>query len=121
MINKQEWRMEIVTANEYQRLAARTINNALGVSELEHHALHGMVSEVGELHSLYQKIYQGHNYCTIHAMKEVGDLLWFIAEYCTVNGWELEEIMQMNIDKLIARFPEGFDPDKSLHRKEGDI
>lgn len=48
-----------MTGNEYQKLAARTINNNLGVSELEHHALHGMVSEVGELHSLYQKNISG--------------------------------------------------------------
>lgn len=68
-----------------------------------------------------KKIYQGHNYSTTHAMKEVGDLLWFIAEYCTVNNWELEEVMQLNINKLIARFPDGFEADRSLHRKEGDI
>lgn len=107
--------------NEYQRLAGRTINTSLTRWEQILHALHGMVGEVGELHSLYQKIYQGHDFDVVHAKKEVGDLLWFIAEYCTAQGWELEEIMQMNIDKLKARFPEGFDSEKSLHRKSGDI
>ena len=53
--------------------------------------------------------------------KEVGDLLWFIAEYCTANGWLLEDVMQMNIDKLKARYPEGFDPEKSQNRAAGDI
>ena len=53
--------------------------------------------------------------------KELGDLLWFIAEYCTALGWDLENIMQMNIDKLRSRFPEGFEIEKSLHRKDGDI
>lgn len=108
-------------ANEYQKLAARTINNNLTKLCKEYHALHGMVGEIGEIHSLYQKTYQGHEYTEEHMKKEIGDLLWFIAEYCTVCDWKLEDIMQMNIDKLKARFPEGFEVDKSLHRKEGDI
>lgn len=44
-----------------------------------------------------------------------------MAEYCTANGWELAEIAEMNIEKLIERFPDGFDVDHSLHRKAGDI
>lgn len=110
-----------MTGNEYQKLAARTINKELIGVQNEHHALHGMVGEIGELHSLYQKIYQGHNFDEVHAKKELGDLLWFIAEYCTSNGWELEEIMELNIEKLKARFPKGFESEKSLNRKAGDI
>ena len=113
-----------MTGNEFQLLAARTIDKKLCVIDTEAHALHGMVSEVGELHGIYQKAYQGHGTrieTEEHRKKELGDLLWFVAEYCTANGWELEEIMQMNIDKLKARFPEGFNPEQSLHRKEGDI
>lgn len=110
-----------MTGNEYQRLAARTISSDLNTIQKEYHALHGMVSEIGELHSIYQKMYQGHTTTVEHAQKELGDLLWFIAEYCTVYGWELEDIMQMNIDKLKARYPKGFSTENSLHRKVGDI
>lgn len=110
-----------ITGNEYQRLAARTIRKDMPWTDGEMHALHGMVGEIGELHSLYQKVYQGHCFCDDHAMKELGDLMWFIAEYCTINGWDLEDVMQRNIDKLIARYPEGFEAEKSLHRAEGDI
>lgn len=110
-----------MTINEYQKLAARTIREDLSSHLCMYHALHGMVSEIGELHAIYQKEYQGHGIETTHLKKELGDLLWFIAEYCTANGWDLEEIMQMNIDKLLERYPEGFDAEKSLHRKEGDI
>ena len=111
-----------MTGNEYQKLAERTIDYAnMNQWDQECHALHGMVGEIGEIHSIYQKEYQGHKADEEHLKKEVGDLLWFIAEYCTANGWNLEDVMQMNIDKLKARYPEGFDPDKSLHRKEGDI
>jgi NTP pyrophosphatase (non-canonical NTP hydrolase) len=110
-----------MTGNEYQKLAARTINQKLSPKEQGKHALHGMVGEVGELHSIYQKKYQGHPFDENHAKKELGDLLWMIAEYCTVHGWSLEDVMQMNIDKLKARYPEGFDAECSLHRKANDI
>lgn len=110
-----------MTPNEYQLLAARTIRSDLSSNEQEMHALHGMVGEIGELHSLYQKEYQGHKFDHEHAKKELGDLLWFIAEYCTAYRWNLEDIMQMNIDKLRARYPEGFDAEHSLNRAVGDI
>ena len=110
-----------MTGNEYQRLAARTIDDKMNVIQQEKHALHGMVSEIGELHGIYQKKYQGHDFDDMHAKKEVGDLLWFVAEYCTAWGWALEDVMQLNIDKLIARYPEGFSEERSLHRAAGDI
>lgn len=107
--------------NEYQHLAARTINQGLTPDERAMHALHGMASEVGELHGIYQKSYQGHYPTADHIKKELGDLLWFIAEYCGAYGWTLEDIAQLNIDKLRARYPDGFDAERSQHREEGDV
>lgn len=111
----------LVRANQYQKLASRTMNKDLKPSDQGKHALHGMVGEIGELHSIYQKRYQGHEFDEMHAKKELGDLLWFIAEYCTAHDWKLSDIMRMNIEKLYARYPEGFDADHSLNRAEGDI
>lgn len=110
-----------MTGSEYQLQAARTINLTLADWEIRNHALFGMSSEVGELHGIYQKNFQGHKPTEEHLKKEVGDLLWFIAEYCTIMGWCLSDIMQLNIDKLKARYPDGFDTERSTHRKEGDI
>ena len=107
--------------DEYQRLAARTIGKDFTFPMMEGHALYGMASEVGELHGLYQKAYQGHKLDEDHRKKEVGDLLWFISEYCTSQGWRLGEIAKLNVDKLKARYPDGFSEDKSLHRAEGDV
>lgn len=107
--------------SEYQNLAARTINPELTNNELEKHALFGMVGEIGEIHSIYQKTYQGHRINPEHLKKELGDLLWFISEFCTASEWTIEEIMQMNIAKLKGRYPEGFDSYKSLHRDKEDI
>lgn len=108
-------------ANLYQKLAARTIRKDLTTNDMISHSLHGMVGEVGEIHSIYQKAYQGHKIENEHLKKELGDLMWFIAEYCTAYGWDLGEIMELNIDKLKARYPEGFEVEKSLNRAEGDI
>ena len=107
--------------NEYQNAAARSINPALHQEQVLHHALHGLASEVGELHGLFQKAFQGHPLDPAHMKKELGDALWMIAEVCTAMNWTLEDVAQTNIDKLLARFPNGFEVDKSLHRKEGDI
>lgn len=108
-------------ANKYQELAARTINPRLYDYEIEQHAIHGLAGEVGELHSIYQKCYQGHDFDEEHAKKELGDLLWFVAEYCTAMNWELEEVMELNIEKLIKRYPDGFEDVKSINREKGDI
>jgi len=107
--------------SEYQCLAARTINKALDTEKIERHALHGLSAEVGELHGIFQKYYQGHTIEEVHLKKEIGDILWMIAEFCTANGWDLEEIAVMNIEKLKARYPDGFEAEKSLHRAKGDI
>ena len=110
-----------MSVKDYQLKAARTINKDLSRHEQSLHALFGMASEIGELHGIYQKMYQGHDCEQEHMQKEVGDLLWFVAEYCTSQGWELENIMKMNIRKLEERYPEGFDAEHSLHREPGDI
>lgn len=36
-------------------------------------------------------------------MKEAGDVLWQLSGLCSVMGWDLEEIAQMNLDKLASR------------------
>ena len=110
-----------MTIDEYQRRASRTMNWSLTDYQNKYHALHGMVGELGELHSIYQKQYQGHEISQTHVKKELGDLLWFVAEFCTANGWSMEYICEMNIEKLKKRYPKGFDEEHSLHREEGDI
>ena len=61
-----------MTGNEYQDLAARTINKGLTFEEQKFHALHGMVGEIGEIHSIYQKMYQGHAFEVDHVKKNLG-------------------------------------------------
>jgi len=104
--------------NVYQEKAARTINTRNHRDEIMRHALHGMCAEVGEVHSIWQKYYQGHDINDREVMLEVGDLLWMIAEFCTANGWSMSEVAEQNILKLEKRYPNGFDAERSLHREE---
>ena len=108
-------------ASEYQVLASRTMNRELSKEKELEHALFGMVSELGEVCSIYQKALQGHPLDLAHVRKECGDLLWFIAELHTHYGWNMDETMAMNIKKLKERFPNGFEAERSLHRKANDI
>ncbi len=107
-----------MTLDEYQQLASRTINQDLTWAQVDDHALHGMSAEIGEIHGIYQKRYQGHNVNDWEMMKELGDLLWFCAEFATAHGWSLDDVCQMNIDKLKIRYPDGFSAERSVNRTE---
>lgn len=110
-----------MTGNEYQKLAMRTcafnLDRLENLESVEQHALFGLSAEVGEVHSIFQKYYQGHPIEDEQLQEELGDVLWMVAEMCYANFWSLENIMEKNIEKLKKRYPDGFDPEKSLHRE----
>lgn len=86
--------------------------------------IHGVTltsSEVGEVAGIVQKVYQGHEFDVDHMKKELGDVMWGVAEICTALDIKFEDVMETNIAKLRARYPEGFDKEHSLHRQEGDV
>lgn len=107
-----------MTMDDYQTLAARTINKDMSCAEILMHALHEIAAECGEIHGHFQKMYQGHPLDENALMLEVGDLLWGIAELCTVNSWEMSDVARANIDKLRKRYPDGFSAERSLNREK---
>ena len=110
-----------MTLNEYQKAAQRTSNLDCIGAKIEN-GLHGLAGEVGELHDHWKKyLYQRHEFNAEHMRKELGDVLWYVAEMACGLGCTLEEIAQMNIDKLLARYPDGFTAEKSLNRAEDDV
>lgn len=111
-----------LSPNDYQKLAMRTcgIPSENKKAMLEH-ATHGLAAEAGDVNGILQKQYRGYEFDKEHMKKELGDCLWMIAEACTAMDITMEDVMKANIQKLKERYPEDFDPDKSLHRKEGDI
>lgn len=78
--------------------------------------------EVGELNDILKKwIFHEKQLDIDHAKKEAGDICWYLAMLCESFGWNFDEIMQINIDKLKARYPEGFDTYRANHRQAGDV
>lgn len=105
---------------EYQKAAQRTSNTHTSDAKIENGLL-GLAGEVGELCDLWKKHrYQGHGFDRGHMISELGDVLWYVAELACGLDASLDVVAHTNIIKLKARYPEGFDPDRSLHRAEGD-
>ena len=102
--------------HDYFIAAKRTMNPNLTWEELKNHALHGLASECGEIHGLYQKVYQGHELNKERLMDELGDSAWFWMELCYAEGLDPEEVLAYNVDKLTKRYPDGFSTERSVNR-----
>ena len=82
----------------------------------------GLSGESGELCDLVKKwVFHEKPLDEEHMKKELGDILWYVAMVCHCMNWDLDEVLQMNIDKLKARYPDGFDVNKANNRAIGDI
>ncbi len=108
--------------NEYQKEALRTVNPELDDIQQLQNGLMGLNGESGEALDILKKhLFQGHKLDESHIIKELGDVAWYLAVSAHALGVDLETILQMNVDKLRARYPEGFDSELSQHRVKGDI
>ena len=114
---------------DYAALLART--NSL---ELEHDcnvsqlitAAFGLTAESGEFTEVVKKIIlQGKPYSeenVFHMKRELGDICWYLAQACMALDTTFEEVIEMNVEKLKARYPGGeFDVHHSENRAEGDL
>ena len=145
VVGEEQDRRTKMTGNEYQNLAMRT-NDGLGIERIMNMAdnleqgvednvpdtgidlggiingLFGLSGEVGELTDMVKKwIFHESNFDEEHAKKELGDVMWYVAMICESFGWSLDEIMQMNIDKLKKRYPDGFDTERANSRSPEDV
>ncbi len=110
-----------MTINEYQQAAIRTANKTLTDTEQLANGLMGLNGEAGESIDILKKhLFQGHDLDKEHMAKELGDVAWYLAVSADAIGYDLETIMQLNVDKLVARYPNGFDVEHSLHRRTDD-
>ena len=99
--------------------------NGADVSKLLTAAL-GLTAESGEFTEVVKKIFiQGKPYNEenkFHMKRELGDICWYLAQACMALNTTFDEVIEMNVDKLKARYPGGeFDVHKSENRKEGDL
>ena len=86
----------------------------------------GLTAESGEFTEVVKKIIlQGKPYNeenVFHMKRELGDICWYLAQACMALDTTFDEIIEMNVDKLKARYPGGeFDVHHSENRKQGDL
>ena len=86
----------------------------------------GLTAEAGEFTEVVKKIIlQGKPYNednVFHLKRELGDICWYIAQACMALDTTFDEVIEMNVDKLQARYPGGeFDVHKSENRVDGDV
>lgn len=85
----------------------------------------GISAEGGEFAEIVKKcIFQGKpmdDDAQYHMKRELGDILWYITQACIALNISLEDVIDTNIGKLEARYPDGFEAFRSNNREEGDI
>ena len=107
------------------RTNALELENDCNVTQLLTAAL-GLGAEAGEFTEIVKKIiFQGKSYNEeniFHMKRELGDIMWYLAQACMALDISIDEVIQMNFEKLSARYPEGaFSIERSENRKEGDL
>lgn len=119
--------ISIDSINEYVGLANRTLAPSVRADfkDTALNAVTGLASETGEIAEIFKKhFFHGHplDEATIeHLKKEAGDLMWYFALLCYVMNWEASSVLALNIEKLKARYPQGFSTERSINRRPDDL
>lgn len=109
-----------MTAREYQIAALRTAGTE-DMYDLLVNGVMGLCGEAGECIDMVKKhIFQRHILDEEHLAKELGDVAWYLAVTAYAIGYDLDDILRMNVEKLKKRYPDGFDAERSKNRESGD-
>lgn len=104
--------------NDYQTLAQRTSGTLTSMDRVLNGVM-GLNGEAGEcIDHVKKAMFQGHAMSADKLVDELGDVLWYIAQTATGLGIDMQEIAEHNIAKLRARYPKGFDSERSINREE---
>ena len=92
--------------NEYQdkiaQFAIYPDANTGSNTELSYLAL-GLGGESGEVLEKIKKLIRDDVYEPDEIAKELGDVLWYLSRMCNAIAYPLEQVAQMNINKLTSR------------------
>lgn len=111
-----------MTPEEYISLADRTNSHKFCPPSHDNdqqllHAAIGLSTESGELLDSVKKcLFYGKPLDEVNYKEELGDILWYVACACKAMNWSMEDIMQMNINKLTKRYPEKFTVEAAYQR-----
>lgn len=100
-------------AEEIQRTCA-TLRNK---EEDTIHMILGMVTEVGELADTFKKnMAYNKEIDWVNVEEEVGDITWYLVNFCSKNNIDIERCFDKNVAKLRARYPEKFSEEMATNR-----
>lgn len=113
----------MILANDYQQQAARTLIDAPDEYTdweimLVWNAL-GLAGEAGKVVDTIKKaVFHRHALSREELIRELGDVLWYVAALCTKLDIPMSLVMERNIAKLRARYPDGWSAERSTNREE---
>jgi NTP pyrophosphatase (non-canonical NTP hydrolase) len=104
----------------YEEQSSRTMAPSVHLEAFKIDTLHGIIgvsTEAGELLDAVKKgLFYGRKPDMTNVREEIGDVMWYLMAILRAEGWDLEDIMQENIDKLKLRYPEQFTTEHSKMR-----
>lgn len=109
----------IELADDFQKAVMRTANNNLTKEQALSNAAMGIAGESGEYVDLLKKnLFHGHPLDLNKAKKELGDIMFYVAWSAQELGLKLSEVQTAVIEKLLIRYPNGFNKQDSIERKD---
>jgi NTP pyrophosphatase (non-canonical NTP hydrolase) len=110
-----------MSLNEYQHLASRTMNTKLPHEARAAMLALGVAGEAGEVADYLKKVlFHAHPMDVEKLKKELGDVLWYVANLAREFSLDLGDVADANVKKLLARYPVGFSPQASMRRADGE-
>ncbi len=101
----------------YRRDVMRTVRPELDERERLLLGALGLAGEAGEVaDSLKKMLFHGHPLDVPAVRDELGDVMWYVMFLCDTLGFTLDEVMTANVEKRLRRYPDGFTPERSIHR-----
>lgn len=102
---------------EYQDWTENLCVKLKTVEDDNTHMIMGMATEIGELIDVFKKnLAYGKELDLVNIKEEIGDIMFYVASFCRINDFNLMDIINTNVAKLEARYPEKFSQHSALNR-----
>jgi len=101
--------------NDYTKQAITTLTGEHGYGDISPQMMAvvlGLSDESGEVLGKFKKLLRDKNGVLSdedkkEIVKEIGDVLWYVASLTHLLGYSLDDVAQMNLDKLASRKQRG--------------
>lgn len=102
---------------EYTEEVRRTVAHLPNSFQDQLHMSIGISTEANEILDAYKKSFAyDKSLDVINVGEEIGDLMWYVANLTRMLDLDFEKILQINLDKLRARYPDKFNVEKAANR-----